>query len=118
MSHRKGRTFQQPKASAALTMTTLAMHCARISKLGQLKLKLLRACLFNKIMAADTLQYANPANSGEGVVLEVLEDASFLLSDAVCKVSLVTGRKAPDILACFGTKANQSAISREIHSGI
>jgi hypothetical protein len=75
-------------------------------------LKLLRACLFNSIMVADTLQYAKPANSGEELFLDVLKDSSFLLSDAVCKGSLVTGRKGPDIFEGFGTKVKQRAKSK------
>ena len=56
MSHRSGCTFHTPNSSASFTITTLETHCASSSMFGHVKLKLLRAYLFSRTMAAETLQ--------------------------------------------------------------
>ena len=46
-------------------MTTLARHWASSSVLGHSNSKLLKAYLFSSTMAADTVQYAAPANTAD-----------------------------------------------------
>lgn len=54
--HLRGSTFQKPSSSPPFTITTLAMHCASSSVLGQVKSNPLSTYLFMSTMPADTTQ--------------------------------------------------------------
>lgn len=65
MSHLSFSTLQKPVSSAPLTKMTALMHWTSKSVFGQVKSKLLRACLLSKTMEALMKQYVRPARRAE-----------------------------------------------------